>query len=197
MRTSDLIDCLVGDPLPRTMRLTSRFWLALGLGVLAAAVLFMVGVGPRSDFVMAMHTLRFDLKFVETLSASFGDRVPMLSADAPGRAHRDARFVPRRTFPASWNGGRHRTVSCAVRYLESKDDRREFLEMSDAYTAAFDPPADRRDLRDTWGRDAPSCLERRAGRRFCGWYRRYALRFELHRQFAALRRDLVSGRRRS
>ena len=69
MRTSDLIDCLVGDALPRTMRLTSRFWLALSLGVLAAAVLFMVGVGPRSDFVMAMHTLEeFDLKFVETLA---------------------------------------------------------------------------------------------------------------------------------
>ncbi len=68
MRTSDLIDCLVGDALPRTMRFTSRFWLALSLGVLAAAVLLMVGVGPRSDFVMAMHTLRLDLKFVETLA---------------------------------------------------------------------------------------------------------------------------------
>ena len=68
MMTSDLIDCIVGDRLPRTMRLTSLFWLALGLGVLAAAVLFMVGVGPRSDFVIAMHTLRFDLKFVETLA---------------------------------------------------------------------------------------------------------------------------------
>lgn len=68
MRTSDLIDCLVGDPLPRTVRLASRFWFALSLGVLAAAVLFTVGVGPRPDFVMAMHTLRFDLKFVETLA---------------------------------------------------------------------------------------------------------------------------------
>jgi hypothetical protein len=68
MMTSDLIDCLVGDRLPRTMRLTSRFWLGLGLGVLAAAVLFIVGVGPRSDFVMAIRTRRFDLKFVETLA---------------------------------------------------------------------------------------------------------------------------------
>ena len=68
MRTSDLINCLVVDPLPRAMRLTSRFWLALSLGVLAAAVLFMVGVGPRSDFVAATHKLRFDLKFVETLA---------------------------------------------------------------------------------------------------------------------------------
>jgi len=68
MRTSDLIDCLVGDPFPRTMKLTSRFWPALGLGVFAAVVLFVVGVGPRSDFAMAIHTLRFDLKFVETLA---------------------------------------------------------------------------------------------------------------------------------
>jgi hypothetical protein len=68
MRTSDFIDCLVGDPLPRSMRLTSQFWLALSLGILVAAVLFMVGVGPRSDFVSAAHTLRFDLKFVETLA---------------------------------------------------------------------------------------------------------------------------------
>jgi hypothetical protein len=71
MMTSDLIDCLVGDRLSRTMRLTSRFWLALGLGVLAAAILFMVGVGPRSDFAMPIHTLRFDLKFVEALALAF------------------------------------------------------------------------------------------------------------------------------
>jgi hypothetical protein len=68
MKTSALIDCLGGDPAPRTMRLASRFWLALGMGVLAAAVLFVVGVGPRFDVVAATHTLRFDLKFVETLA---------------------------------------------------------------------------------------------------------------------------------
>jgi hypothetical protein len=68
MRTSDFIDCLVADALPHTVRLKGRFWLALSLGVLAAAVLFTVGVGPRSDFVSATHTLRFDLKFVETLA---------------------------------------------------------------------------------------------------------------------------------
>jgi hypothetical protein len=45
--------------------------LALGLGVLAAAILFMVGVGPRSDFAMPIHTLRFDLKFVEALALAF------------------------------------------------------------------------------------------------------------------------------
>ena len=68
MRTSDFIDCLVADALPHTVRLKGRFWLALSLGVLAAAALFTVGVGPRSDFVSATHTLRFDLKFVETLA---------------------------------------------------------------------------------------------------------------------------------
>ena len=63
------------------MRLTGRFWLALSLGVLAAAVLFTVGVGPRSDFVSATHTLRFDLKFVETLA--------LASTTALGRAGSD------------------------------------------------------------------------------------------------------------
>ena len=68
MKTSELIDSLVVDLTPRGLSLTSRFWLALGAGTLVSAVLFTIGVGPRADFAAAMHTLRFDLKFVDTLA---------------------------------------------------------------------------------------------------------------------------------
>jgi hypothetical protein len=67
MKTSDFIDGLVADSALSALSLTSRFWLALGLGSVASALIFVMGVGPRADFITATHTLRFDLKFVETL----------------------------------------------------------------------------------------------------------------------------------
>jgi hypothetical protein len=68
MKTSELINTLAVDRAPRGLSLASRFWLALGLGTLVSAALFMIGVGPRADFAAAAHTLRFDLKFVDTLA---------------------------------------------------------------------------------------------------------------------------------
>jgi hypothetical protein len=68
MKTSDFIDSLVVDGVSYALGLTGRFWLALGFGAVVSAMLFAIGVGPRADFVAAAHTLRFDLKFVETLA---------------------------------------------------------------------------------------------------------------------------------
>ena len=119
MKTSVLIDCLVADPVPRTMTLVRCFWLALGLGVLAAAVLFVVGVGPRSDFVSGDAHLEIRCEICRDTDASIRVGVPLLPADAPGRTHWDVEFVAHRTFLDFWNGEHHGTVSCAVGYVES------------------------------------------------------------------------------
>lgn len=68
MKTSQLIDTLVADPSPRGLSLGARFCLALGAGALVSLCFFMATVGPRSDIANAAHTLRFDLKFVDTLA---------------------------------------------------------------------------------------------------------------------------------
>lgn len=68
MKTSRFIDTLAADLNPRGMSLHLRFLLALCLGALISVGLFMASVGPRADFADATHSLRFELKFVDTLS---------------------------------------------------------------------------------------------------------------------------------
>jgi hypothetical protein len=67
MKTSQFIDLLAADPKSQGISLRSRFLLALSLGALISFVLFMASLGPRSDFALAMHSPRFDLKFVDVL----------------------------------------------------------------------------------------------------------------------------------
>ena len=67
MRTDDFIaalsaDARSGPPLGR------RAGLALAAGALLSLVLFMATLGPRPDAMAAMHTVRFDLKFLDTLA---------------------------------------------------------------------------------------------------------------------------------
>ena len=68
MKTSQFIDSLAADPALRGMNLRTRFLLALGLGALLSAGLFVAVIGPRPDVVAAAGSLRFDLKFVDTLA---------------------------------------------------------------------------------------------------------------------------------
>ena len=68
MKTADLIAALAAEPPPPPLRLGRRVALALVLGAGLSAVLFMTALGPRHDFVAAAHTMRFDLKFVDTLA---------------------------------------------------------------------------------------------------------------------------------
>jgi hypothetical protein len=68
MRTSQLIDALVSDPQPRGLGLGARFALALGGGALISVCLFLAIVGPRANFVASLASLRFDLKFVDSLA---------------------------------------------------------------------------------------------------------------------------------
>ena len=68
MKTADLIAALAADPPPPPLRLGRRVTLALLLGAAISAALFMTALGPRADFDAAAHTMRFDLKFVDTLA---------------------------------------------------------------------------------------------------------------------------------
>jgi hypothetical protein len=68
MKTADLIDTLAAEPPPPPLQLGRRISLALLLGAAISAVLFMTALGPRGDFDAAAHTMRFDLKFVDTLA---------------------------------------------------------------------------------------------------------------------------------
>ena len=65
MRTSELIAALSADPVPEPIRLGRRLSAALALGLLGALILYLLIVGPRPDFAVALATIRFDLKFLD------------------------------------------------------------------------------------------------------------------------------------
>jgi hypothetical protein len=67
MKTDDFILALSADPRPGAS-LTRRVALALAVGFCVSLVVFMAALGPRPDFMAAAHTMRFDLKFLDTLA---------------------------------------------------------------------------------------------------------------------------------
>jgi hypothetical protein len=67
MRTEDLIATIAADT-ERAQSPARALALAIGGGAVAAAILFFIVLGPRPDFGHAISTLRFDFKFVVTLS---------------------------------------------------------------------------------------------------------------------------------
>jgi hypothetical protein len=68
MKTDDLILALSADAAPRGQSLRRRVALGLAIGALVSLAAFMSVIGPRPDFAAAAHTMRFDLKFVDTLA---------------------------------------------------------------------------------------------------------------------------------
>jgi hypothetical protein len=68
MKTSDLIAALAADAPARPASIGRRLGLALGAGALISATLFMMALGPRHDIAAAAHSMRFDMKFVDTLA---------------------------------------------------------------------------------------------------------------------------------
>ena len=68
VRTSELIAALAADPVPEHIRLDRRIAVGLGVGLLGALALYMLIVGPRPDIAAAAHTVRFGLKFVDSLA---------------------------------------------------------------------------------------------------------------------------------
>jgi hypothetical protein len=68
MKTSDLISVLAADASKPVTPIGRRVALALGAGALVSAALFMAALGPRHDIAEAARTMRFDLKFLDTLA---------------------------------------------------------------------------------------------------------------------------------
>ncbi|ANT48519.1 NrsF family protein [Mesorhizobium amorphae] len=67
MRTEDLIKALDADARNKAMPLRSAWWMATAVAAVIAAVVFWFTIGPRSDIMIAMHTMRFLSKFVFTI----------------------------------------------------------------------------------------------------------------------------------
>jgi len=68
MKTAELIAALAADPAPEKVDMRRRFAAALAVGVLGSLAIWGVFLGPRPDIATAMHTVRFDLKFVNALA---------------------------------------------------------------------------------------------------------------------------------
>jgi hypothetical protein len=68
MKTADLIAALAADAPARGISIGRRLAVALLLGAAVSASLFMTALGPRPDIAHAAHTMRFDMKFVDTLT---------------------------------------------------------------------------------------------------------------------------------
>ena len=67
MNTDDFITALSADT-TRRAPLSRRFGFALAVGAAISLVVFMAALGPRPDVMAAAHTMRFDLKFLDTLA---------------------------------------------------------------------------------------------------------------------------------
>jgi hypothetical protein len=84
METDKLIGALAADAARPVMPMRIAWLLALALGTVLAAIVFMALAGPRPDFAQAAETLRFPFKFLVTL-ALFATAMQALTALArPG-----------------------------------------------------------------------------------------------------------------
>ena len=68
MKTDDLIAALAADARAQERPIAVALALALAAGAAVSLALFTALIGPRPDVLAAMHTVRFDLKFLNTLA---------------------------------------------------------------------------------------------------------------------------------
>ena len=68
MKTSEFIAALAADPVPEPIRLGRRVTAALAIGFVGSVALYFLVLGPRPDVVAACWTMRFWLKFVDSLA---------------------------------------------------------------------------------------------------------------------------------
>jgi hypothetical protein len=68
MKTDQLIAALAADAKTTEMPIGRTLWLAFASGLLVAALIFFLDVGPRSDLAAALSTPRFLFKCLLTLS---------------------------------------------------------------------------------------------------------------------------------
>jgi hypothetical protein len=68
MKTSELIAALAADPIPEPIRLGRRVAGALAIGFAVSLALYLRLLGPRPDITTAFGSIRFSLKFIESLA---------------------------------------------------------------------------------------------------------------------------------
>jgi hypothetical protein len=84
MRTDDLISALAADSTTRRPALDRTWAIALVIGAAIAAVLFFATIGPRPDIAQAAQTIRFDFKFLLTLSLAIPAFYTLRALAIPG-----------------------------------------------------------------------------------------------------------------
>ncbi|MER8463645.1 NrsF family protein [Mesorhizobium sp. M1409] len=84
MRTDDLIKALDADARSKAMPLQSAWWVAAGAAAVIAAVVFLLTIGPRPDFMAAAHTIRFLSKFVFTIVLAVSAFALVRALSTPG-----------------------------------------------------------------------------------------------------------------
>ena len=89
MDSNELIEALVAD-LRKRPSLSSAWWGAAGLALALAGFLFFATLGPRPDFAAAIHTPRFDFKFVVTITLAVVTFRLVRKLSYPGEPWRDA-----------------------------------------------------------------------------------------------------------
>lgn len=88
MKTDDFIRTLAADQGWRAPKVSAGLWLGLALAVPVSFAIFMVDLRPRPDFMQAMRSPFFDLKFVVTLALAASAFAVALSLTRPGAAPR-------------------------------------------------------------------------------------------------------------
>ncbi|APO72591.1 hypothetical protein IE4872_PD02078 (plasmid) [Rhizobium gallicum] len=84
MQTNDLINALKADAAKQAMPLGYAWWVAIVAATIIAAGVFFVLIGPRPDFAVAAHTLRFLFKFIVTLALAIVAFVLLRVLSRPG-----------------------------------------------------------------------------------------------------------------
>ena len=94
MKTDALIAALAQDAAGAGPPPGRAIGLALAAGAIAGLAVFMTMLGPRHDLPSAMHSLRFQLKFVVTAAAFLAGLVLALQLASPGRRATPAMLLP-------------------------------------------------------------------------------------------------------
>jgi hypothetical protein len=90
VRTDDLVRTLVADQAAPAASIERRLAAASAVSFAVSAVAFWLTLGLRDDFVEALATVRFDLKFVETLLLAATAAFLVLRLARPGAHARGA-----------------------------------------------------------------------------------------------------------
>ena len=114
MDTNELIGTLAADSRRPAPSLSSVWWIAAGLAVALAAIVFFATLGLRPDIAAAAETPRFLFKFVVTITLAVSAFGLARALSRPGEAWRRRSALPGSRAGACCHGGRRRAPSRAA-----------------------------------------------------------------------------------